>query len=272
MHSQLDSHHPQPVSPVQSPQAALTAHGSVLGHSLGSQSHVAQVPSLGPLEVPVMHIVVVSHQPQPYSPVQVSQVALVAQGSGPVHSLGSQLQSVQVPVSGPAEVPVRQDELEAHQPQPEAAVQSLQPANAAHGSAGLQELGTQRQSAQEPFVGPVESPPRHSLADSHQPQPYSAVQPSQAGLTAQGSWTLHEAEYHTQSAQVPWSGPDEVPVRQVLVEGHHPQLAWVVQVSQASSVLQGSVGEVVQEPLSHVMPAQQSSVVTQLSEPARQAQ
>jgi hypothetical protein len=231
-----------------------------------------QLPVLGPPEVPVRHVAVVVHQPQPSAAVQPSQASLTAQGSGPVHSFGSQAQSRQVPVLGPADVPLRQPELVAHQPQPEAPVQSSQTAKAAHGSAGLQELGTQRQSAQVPLVGPAEVPLRHSAAESHQPQPEFRVHPLQAPLTVHGSWTLQALGYHTQSAQVPSPGPVDVPVRQVLLEAHHPQVLAVVHVPQAWSLLQGSVGALVHEPFSQVRPAQQSSVVTQLSEPGRQAQ
>jgi hypothetical protein len=156
---------------VQSPHVAASAQGSGAGHSLPSQLQPPQLPVSGPVELPSPQVPVSAHQPHGYSPVQLPQSVCTVQ-SVPPHSLPSQLQSEQLPASGPVEVPCWQlPEPSPHQPQLLREVQSPQSAASAHGSL----------------------PPPHSL-------------PSQL-----------------QSEQLPPSGPPELPSWQVPVSPHHPQ-------------------------------------------------
>ena len=111
---------------------------------------------------------------------------------------------------------------------------------------------------------------------AHQPQTQlaSLVHASQAVLVAQSSVVPPQLPaYQTQSAQVPVSGPDPVPVEHWLVLAHHPQtrLGSLAQSVQPVLTAHGSVLDDLQAPPSQVSPAQQSSVTTQLSFPTRQA-
>jgi hypothetical protein len=64
----------------------------------------------------------------------------------PPQALGTQRQSAQVPTFGPPESPLAHSQVDSHQPQPAAPVQSPQTAFAAQGSTLGQLTGTQRQS------------------------------------------------------------------------------------------------------------------------------
>jgi hypothetical protein len=113
-----------------------------------------------------------------------------------------------------------------------------------------------------------------SLA-AHHPQFMLEVQLSQDEESLQGSVVPPEQalEYQAQSAQEPVDGPDREPVTQAEVERHQPQLACVVQSSQAVEPAQGSAGVDVEQASSvQFMPEQQSAVVAQMPEPDWQAQ
>jgi len=77
-----------------------------------------------------------------------------------------------------------QVELEAHQPQPPVAAQSLHVVWARHTS---QSAAYQRQSAHEPDAGPVDVPVTQTEVGAHQPQPLVAPQVSQVVLERHGS-------------------------------------------------------------------------------------
>ena len=116
------------------------------------------MPLSGPLDVPLTQLEVVSHQPQPASPVQLPQVVDAAHGSGVGQELPVQLHAPQLPVLGPDEVPFQQAAVSAHQPQSSCEVQPPQSVCAAQLVAVHSEL-SQLQSVHEPLVGPLEVPP-----------------------------------------------------------------------------------------------------------------
>ena len=97
---------------MQSEHEKKDSQGSVVvppPQSLASQSQSPQLPDVGPLDDPVMHVKLDAHQPQLDADVQSPHVAFASQGSvvlPPPHSLASQLQSPQLPDVGPLALPV----------------------------------------------------------------------------------------------------------------------------------------------------------------------
>ncbi|MCC7539814.1 MAG: hypothetical protein IT379_26565 [Deltaproteobacteria bacterium] len=167
MQAKLEAHHPQLDCEVQSEQVKDESQGSVVvppPQSLASQSQSPQLPDVGPLDDPVMHVKLDAHQPQLDADVQSPHVAFASQGSvvvPPPQSLASQSQSPHEPLDGPPDVPVMQEKLDAHHPQLDADVQSPHVAFASQGSVVLpppHSLASQLQSPQLPDVGPLALP------------------------------------------------------------------------------------------------------------------
>jgi hypothetical protein len=156
---------------VQSRHVAASEHVSIAGHDEDSQLHVAQLPALGPLEVPELHVPVAAHQPHIDAPVHEAQSVCVAQSSGgAAQSIASHAQSpVHEPPVGPVELPERH--APSQNPQPGRAVQASQSVASAHGSVGpVHSLVRHDQSAQAPVEGPVELPVPQRPVSPHQPQ------------------------------------------------------------------------------------------------------
>jgi hypothetical protein len=86
-------------------------------------------------------------------------------------------------------------------------VQAPQSPCTSHGSVTTQALGTHRQAAHVPDVGPEPEPLSHVQSSSHQPQPACVVHVSQAHQSLQGSTVEQDVEYHTQSEHEPPDGP-----------------------------------------------------------------
>jgi hypothetical protein len=105
-------HQPQPVAPEQSPQLA---NESQLPHVLEG----GHVPTLGSTLLPVLHVLVLGHQPQPvvdahdWQEVFAEQVAV---GFVTVHWLAPQVHSRQLPEEGPRYEPYVQYPADEHQP------------------------------------------------------------------------------------------------------------------------------------------------------------
>jgi hypothetical protein len=112
----VSAHQPQSNCAVQSPQAVCAPQSLPPSHRRPNQSQSAQLPSVGPAEVPTRHPTP-GHQPQLAREVHSSHVIASVHGSAaPTHSLVSQLQSVQLPVLGPVELPTSQRPVSPHQP------------------------------------------------------------------------------------------------------------------------------------------------------------
>jgi hypothetical protein len=206
---------------------------------------------------------------------QLPQSVFAAQGSAAVQALENQAQSEHEPVVGPVDVPVWQELLEPHQPHEERVVQSLHAALEVQGSVGVaaQRLETQRQSEHEPPLGPVEVPVWHIELPAHQPHAARVVQSPQAPLLVHGSEEAEQSvEYQRQSAQLPESGPLELPCEQPPPEPHQPQEARAVQPPQSVALVHGSVVAVWQVPPVQLRPAQQSASVVQRPLPDWQRQ
>lgn len=90
--------------------------------------------------------------------------------------------------------------------------------------------------AQLPVAGPAAVPVAHVLDVSHHPQPLRAVHAPHALSPAHGSGPTHSDTDHAQSAQLPVSGPVEVPSLHAPVAPHHPQGNSPVHASQSVSV------------------------------------
>ena len=154
-------------------------------------------------------------------------------------------------------------------------MQAAQSAWASHGSEAAQAEAYQTQSAHDPELGPPLPPVAQVPVVRHQPQVRTELHDAQSAWTSHGSvLDPHELAYQLQpEAQVPVVGPARVPVMQVAVAPHQPQLARPVQSAQRTASAQGSVAEpVVQASSVQVNPAQQSPVAVHKSEPTWQAQ
>jgi hypothetical protein len=100
----LDAHQPQVALAVQSPQLALTLHGSLPMQLDGTKSQLAHMPIAGPVAPPVLQVLSDAHQPQLARNVQSPHAADVPHGSLPqLSELHSQF--VHAPTAGPAAVP-----------------------------------------------------------------------------------------------------------------------------------------------------------------------
>ena len=163
-HWPRSSHQPQPAAAVHEPHAKLLAHGSGAAHVV--QSHVAQLPAVGPLLLPLTQLLVPSHHPQPLAPRHVSQPMLDAHGSAAWHMNDDQSHVLHAPPAGPALVPVRQLLLLGHHPQLLVPVQVPHVNWLSHGSFREHALLNQRQSPQLPAVGPVAVPPLHATSSA----------------------------------------------------------------------------------------------------------
>jgi hypothetical protein len=239
-HSHVVSHHPQPDSPAQASHARNSAQGSVDSHALDTHRQSSHVPVVGPLDVPVMHSAVASHQPHQRSAVHVSQASHAAQGSAGSQSLTYQRQSSQVPVVGPVPVPLMHDQVLSHQPQPPSAVHVSQASQPAQGSTVTHSSAYHRQSSHVPLDGPTHVPSMHVPSASHQPQAAVPTHSSQAAGVAQGSSPGQSSTIQTQSSHVPPVGPPESPLMQAPSVSHQPQPACTVHDPQAVASAQGS--------------------------------
>ncbi|MCC7539815.1 MAG: hypothetical protein IT379_26570, partial [Deltaproteobacteria bacterium] len=219
-HEKLDSHQPQPVRKVQSPQVALDPQMSLIPppHSLDSQLQSPQLPDVGPLALPAVHAAVLSQKPQPLRTVQASQSALEPHASVPPPEQSDEIQSQSAhePTVGPVVDPPTQLFVDAHQPQPDRRVHSPHVPLVAHMSVlppPLHSLESHAQSPHVPLVGPVVLPETHWLLVEHQPQPGRTVHASHVVLVLQSSPpdVVHSLDSQTQSPQVPPVGPVEVP-------------------------------------------------------------
>jgi hypothetical protein len=74
MHALLSLHQPHAAVVVHASHALAPAHSSVT-QALETHFQSLHVPSVGPVDVPVMHAALVSHQPQPASMVHVPHEA-----------------------------------------------------------------------------------------------------------------------------------------------------------------------------------------------------
>jgi hypothetical protein len=83
---------------------AVQREGIGAAQSARIQLQSAQVPLVGPVEVPGRHPIP-SHQPHPARAAHSSQVAAPSQSVGAEHSRGTHAQSAQLPSSGIASVP-----------------------------------------------------------------------------------------------------------------------------------------------------------------------
>lgn len=276
MQVQLAAHQPQAARPVQSSQLHESSHGSAEAQADAYQTQSAHEPLAGPLQLPLMQVEVELHQPQAAVPVQASQSYVPAHSSA-AHCKDSQSQSPHDPLLGPEDVPVRQDDVSLHQPQPATTVQVPHEPWLSQGSVvdPEQPLTYQTQSAQEPEVGPALPPVAQVPVARHQPQVATELHDAQSVLAAHGSVVApQELTYQLQpEAQLPAVGPARAPVMQVAVAPHQPQLARPVQSAQLLASAQGSVVEpVVQLSSVQVNPEQQSAVAAHRSEPTWQAQ
>jgi hypothetical protein len=77
---------------------------------------LAQLPAVGPLEVPGMQVLLAPQKPQPARPVQSSHPVAPSQSVGTEHSRGIHAQSAQLPSSGPMSAPGWQRPVSPHQP------------------------------------------------------------------------------------------------------------------------------------------------------------
>jgi hypothetical protein len=232
-------HQPQPDRDEQSVQVKLEAHGSA-GQLEATKSQAAQDPFVGPEEVPVSQVLVVSHQPQSRRPVQSAHAPLDAHGSGTGQLLARNVQSAQVSIEGPDEPPVSHRSVVLHQPQLARCVQSPHIVLELHGSEG-QLTDVYAQSAQLPIEGPVAPPVKHAFVVVHQPHVARAVQSPQLELTPHGSAPAQLERTKSHIAHDPIAGPDEPPVLQELSDAHQPHCVLSVQSSQDTEVPQGSV-------------------------------
>jgi hypothetical protein len=136
----------------------------------------------------------------------------------------------------------------------------------------LQVSGLHDQAVQEePSVGPVSSPVRHSEVSPHQPQPPVPVHELQSPRPSQLPPPPHSLACQYQVPQVPLVGPSLAPLMQAEVSSHQPQPLSPVQSAQLVQSAQGSVA-VEHVPLSQARPVQQSSFVAHDPSPCWQPQ
>jgi hypothetical protein len=224
-HADESWHHPQPDVAVQLSHEYVVAHGSLAVHWLAVQAQSAQLPLVGPLDVPPMQSEVLAHQPQPASAVHVSHEPYHEHSSAAAHSLLTQRQSEQEPVLGPVELPCAQAPPSAHQPQLSVVVQLSHGDSPRHRSPPVHSLLSQRQVEHEPTVGPLDDPPAQEDVSSHQPQPVATVHEPHVVCSPHGSTVPppHWLASQSHSAHVPVDGPLELPDRQRPVVAHQPQ-------------------------------------------------
>jgi hypothetical protein len=117
---------PQPLRAVQSPHIVELAHGSGGMQLDRVQFQSAHDPDDGPLEVPVMHVLLVSQKPHVDRPVHSSHVADELHASVVSHAKTNQSQSAHEPADGPKNVPAMQVSVASQKPQPLVVVQSPQ--------------------------------------------------------------------------------------------------------------------------------------------------
>ena len=139
---------------------------------------------------------------------------------------------------GPELVPVRQSQVSAHQPQELPAVHDEHDDDDAQGSGAVQEVHIHE--PHEPEEGPVEVPVRQLHVSSHQPQVLPAMHDEHDDDDAHGSAAVQALLTQSQLVHDPVDGPALLPVRQLDVSSHQPQLAMVVHPSQLADEAHGS--------------------------------
>lgn len=185
-HSYVSQQKPQSSRPVQSPQVRLVEHGSPL-QDVPSQSQSPQLPTSGPLELPLAHVPVLGHQPQSSMPVQLAQSVALAHESGGGAQMPYQSQPPQLPASGPDESPSKQVPVLPHQPQSSISVQLSQSVAPEQTDPPPHDEEYQSQSPQLEPLGPLEVPVAHVPVEAHHPHDPIRVQSPQLAALAQGS-------------------------------------------------------------------------------------
>lgn len=158
------------------------------------------------------------HESAPQHSASVAQLPCTSEH---VHALAPKLHDAQLPLAGPAALPLAQLDVVSHHPQPLDAVHVPQLVDAAHGSAAVHSLESQLQSPHVPVEGPDELPRKQVPLEPHHPQPSSAVQLPQS-VCAPHALAVHSVESQLQSLHEPVLGPLEVPLWQVPVSPQNP--------------------------------------------------
>lgn len=234
-HSYVSQQNPQSSRAVQSPQVRLVEQGSLPAQVVPSQSQSPQLPTSGPLELPLAHVLVLGHHPQSSIPVHELQSVALAHGSGGGAQMPYQSQSPQLPTSGPAESPSMHVPVPAHQPQSSMSVQLSQSLAPAQSEPPPHDEGYQSQSPQLAPLGPLDVPVAHVPVDAHHPHAPISVQSPQLVALAQGSAasvrhvpsTQLRPEQQSESAVQVWE-----PLRHV----HRPALQLIEPQQSASPV------------------------------------
>ena len=157
-----------------------------------------------------------------------------------MHAVAPKSQSAQVPVAGPAAVPVAHAESEAHHPQPLWAVHAPHTVSPAQGSGPTHSDRSQDHAPQLPVSGPVEDPSEQAPVSPHQPHGKFEVHASQPPWVPQ-VLPPHSLESQLQSPQDPAPGPEPVPVwHDPEPSPHQPQLPREVQSAQSVASEQAS--------------------------------
>jgi hypothetical protein len=246
---------------------AELAHGSVAQPD-GSHCQSVQLPVVGPPAEPLRHWPLETQKPQPAVDAHAEHVVCVRHGSADSQLDENHDHSEHAPVVGPLIVPLRHEEVSPQKPQPLRAVQSPHVAELAHGSAGMQLVRVQFQSAHDPEDGPVDVPVMQVLVVSQKPHVDRPVHSSHVADELHASVVSHAKTNQSQSAQDPEDGPKNVPAMQVSVASQKPQPLVVVQSPQVVIDAQRS-RSVVHTPPSHARPAQQSASVVHVCDPVR---
>lgn len=169
---------------------------------------------VGPPALPLAHVPVVSHHPQPLVAVHVPQLVAVAHGSDDGHALAYHAQSLPLhaPPYGPVELPRSHVPVFPHQPHGYVPVQLPQSVNAEQSVPHAEP--SVLQFTQLPLSGPLESPGTHApvAPSAHHPQPLRPVQSPQSLAPAHGSPEPgHSPGSQLHPPQLPLSGPLELP-------------------------------------------------------------